>query len=280
MKSRMILAALAAALVVGLVSIVAVAENDEVLGNGAPQAKLLGSLNIIGVSNPKNVNMNDKSGNTIFVMLKDTETVDAVNAIYLTNSREAVGEDVFEVVDKVAWDADGGEFMLPPPDFNPYNVTTGAGKTDTVTGYSVFVRPLGKPDGFATITTCAELSTSALVSSGLLSGTFIRTLNKSCVVNPDALASVEQVGTDILTRKTGPSKFANVTAELTSIVLMVQVQTGTGVVTEYIRVPIFDPMLDGEYWEYDNDGLKLCQVRFYDVPTDVALSDGSWNNLP
>ncbi len=274
---KMILGVLAVLVLTGVAVIPAVAVNDETLGNGAPQAKLLGSLNIIGVSNPKNANMNDKGGNTIFVMLKDTETVDAVNAIYLTNSREAVGEDVFEVVDKVAWDADGGEFMLPPPDFNPYNVTTGAGKTDTVTGYSVFVRPLGRPGGSATITTCAELLDSSF--AGLLSGTFVRVLNKSCIVNPDAYASVEQVGADILTREKGPSKFTNVTAELTSIVFRVEALTTSGTLIQFIRVPIFSSIIQGEYWEYDNDGLKLCQVRFYDVPTDVALSDGSWNNL-
>lgn len=276
----MILGVVAIAMVLGMVVIPAVAENDGILGNGAPQCKLLGKLNIIGVKDAKSDNMNDKGGSTIFVDL------DGTNAIYLANSRDLVGEDVFEVLDKTAMDEDGAEFMLPPPDFSAYNVTTGEGKTDTQAEYTVLVRPLGKPGGMASITTCAELVDTELVSSGLLSKTFVRALNKTCTVNPDALASVEQVSSEMLTRPKGKSEFTNVTAELTSIVLMVLVdddgdlETTDDQTIEYVRVPIFDSILDGEYWEYDNDGLKLCQVRFYDCPTDVSLDDGDWNNLP
>jgi hypothetical protein len=268
----MIPAVLAAAVVVGMVSIVALAENDGILGNGAPQAKLLGTLNIIGVANPKTDNMDDKSGNTIFVNL------DGKSKIFLANSQELVGEDVFQVLDKNGTDADGAKFMLPPPDLDPYN-TGDPGTADTDSAYSVFVRPLGKPGGWATITTCAELVQSNLVSSGLLSGTFVRTLNKVCYEGEPALASVEQVGADILTRTTGQSKFTNVTAELLTIVLKVEVTLSSGAtLVEYIRVPIFDDIIQGEYWDYEDHGLRLCQVRFYDVPTDVSEHDGTWNN--
>ena len=51
-------------------------------------------------------------------------------------------------------------------------------------------------------------------------------------------------------------------------------------IIEYVRVPIFDDIIQGEYWDYDNTGgLKLCQLRFYPgVSTDVSEHDGSWNN--
>jgi hypothetical protein len=43
--------------------------------------------------------------------------------------------------------------------------------------------------------------------------------------------------------------------------------------TVYIRVPIFDDMLENEYWLYDNHGLKLLQVRFYPIETDITYAD-------
>ena len=31
-------------------------------------------------------------------------------------------------------------------------------------------------------------------------------------------------------------------------------------------VGLFDPCLQGYFWQYDNNGLKLLQVRFYQNP--------------
>ena len=97
-------------------------------------------------------------------------------------------------------------------------------------------------------------------------------------------ASVEQVGQDVTLRTTGKNKkgFTNVTAELTTIVLMVEIYDAEGFLidTIYVRIPIFDDLLMNEYWEYDNHKLKLLQVRFYPWGTDVSLDDGSWNNEP
>ena len=73
------------------------------------------------------------------------------------------------------------------------------------------------------------------------------------------------------------------TAELLTIVFKVSVDTtgdDVGDLIEYIRVPIFDDIIQGEYWDYENDGLKLCQVRFYNNSTDVSEDDGTWNNEP
>ena len=157
------------------------------------------------------------------------------------------------------------------------------GDADTESDYSVFIRPLGKPDGLATITTCADLLDSDF--AGLLPGKFLKTLNYSCEFG--GLASVEQVGSEITLRETGKSTFKNVTAELLTIVLKVEVEVETdeeGIyeVTEvYVRVPIFDDMLENEYWEYDNNGLKILQVRFYEIGTDVSLGDdpAAWDAL-
>jgi hypothetical protein len=276
---RIIITSLVIAMIVGISMVYA---NPE----GTPDAKKIYSLNIIGVSNPKDGNMDKAAGNVIFVNLEGP------NKINLVDSAEVAGLDAddFAVLDKDATDSDpkdpesGALLALPKPGFSAYNVTSGAGKTDTVTDYSVYVRPLGKPGGSATITTCAELLDSDF--AGLLSGKFVSVLNKLDYFG--GYASVEQVGSEITLRtngKNGRTVFTDVTAELLSIVFMVSVDIAEvgeepEIITEYIRVPIFDPIIQGEYWDYDNDGLKLLQVRFYQYGVDVSLSDNDWNNLP
>ena len=44
---------------------------------------------------------------------------------------------------------------------------------------------------------------------------------------------------------------------------------GTVDQTFLVRVPIFNAALENEYWLYDNHGLRLAQVRFYDCSTNV-----------
>ena len=99
------------------------------------------------------------------------------------------------------------------------------------------------------------------------------------------VCSIEQVGDDITFRNKGKTTFTNVTAELLTIVLRVEVWVdlnGDGLVTPdeveivYARIPIFDDILQGEYWEYDqgDPGLQHLQVRFYPIETDVSAGDG------
>ena len=93
--------------------------------------------------------------------------------------------------------------------------------------------------------------------------------------------SIEQVTQPITLRtngKNGKVQFTDVTAELLTIVLLVTIEyeDDEETITEqvYVRIPIFDPMLENEYWKYDNNHLKLLQVRFYDYPVDVSAGDG------
>ena len=107
---------------------------------------------------------------------------------------------------------------------------------DGITTYSVYVRGLGKPGGSADIT------------PGFTDE------------NGDDWYSVETVTVE---SKNGPSKFVNVSRELLYVYVDLD---GDGSVERY---PLFSNELWDYFWNYDNNGLKLCQLRFYEVPTDV-----------
>jgi len=253
------------------------------------------TLNIIAVQNPKTADMdsNQGSGGTIFVNMEGKSQINLI----CSDEVDAVADDECAVLDKNATDNDGALLALPPTGLLPYNVTTEEGQTEdgTTSDYSLYARPLGKPGGWASITTCAQLLDTDF--AGLLSGKFVSILNKTCEWD-DAWASVQQVGQDITFRDKGKTSFTNVTAELLTIVYKVEVETENIIgydddenpiyerVTEYVRVPIFDPLLEGEYWEFeqgvDEDGnptpLKHLQIRIYPWGTDVSEDDGNWNN--
>jgi hypothetical protein len=225
---------------------------------GAPNG-LHYSLNIIGVQNPKTADMDGSNGHVIFVPLSDPSKIEL---------QEAPKGESFAVLDANATDG-SATFQLPDPGLDPY-VVGDPGDADTISDYSVFVRPLGKPGGYTTITTCADVLESSLVN--FLSAKTIKILNREGVFG--GVASVEQVGQEITMRTKGKTSFTNVTAELLTIVLKVEITLeDDSVITEYVRIPIFDDMLENEYWEYDNHGLKLLQVRFYPVGTDVTDAD-------
>ncbi len=63
----------------------------------------------------------------------------------------------------------------------------------------------------------------------------------------------------LLTRNKGASKFTNVTTQLTTISF---VDPSTG---KTVTVSIFDPALQDYFWNYQNNGLRLAQLRFYPV---------------
>src|SRR5438067_3021623 len=123
-------------------------------------------------------------------------------------------------------------FQLP----NPVDSTT---STTTTTVYSVWVRALAKPGGSSSTTTCAYDLTGSLVCS-----------------------TAQYVS--VQTRKNGQSVFSNVTADLLFVSQCID-----GKLT---RTPLFDSTLQSYFWQYDNTGLKLLQLRFYQLPTTVAAS--------
>ncbi len=149
--------------------------------------------------------------------------------------------DEFLVIDRNGTDNDGATFQLPDP---VSDCTTVDGITTTcTTNYSVFARAPGNSGGSAKMSTCAtDPSTGEVV----------------CSVQ---VLEVKQ-----------SSKFQNVTKYL----LFVYWDTnGDG--SADTLVPIFDDRLQDYYWSYDNNGLKLLQLRFYECATVVNL-DGSWTD--
>jgi hypothetical protein len=110
-------------------------------------------------------------------------------------------------------------------------------ENDGVTAYSVFARALGKPGGSSTTTTCA-----------------------TDPVTGEEYCSIYSM---VLVRDKGKSSFTNVSREL----LYVYADIDADGIVE--RLPLFDSQLEDYFWNYDNNGLRLAQLRFYEMPTDV-----------
>lgn len=121
-------------------------------------------------------------------------------------------------------DSDGTDGKATLQLMDPYPGDT----TDAV--YRIFVRALGKPGG------------SANMTSG-----FIDELGNEWY-------SLENV---TLTRNKGQSKFSDKTLELTTIFIDFD---GDDAAERYY---IFDNELWQYFWDYDNNGLKLLQIRIY-----------------
>ncbi len=102
---------------------------------------------------------------------------------------------------------------------------TGTGQTT----YTVYARALGTPGGSSITTTCATDPTTGEV-----------------VCSTDSM---------VLVRDGGTSKFTNVSKDLLFITAVIGGKTQT--------VSLFDSQLQDYFWSYDNNGLRVAQLRFY-----------------
>ena len=139
-----------------------------------------------------------------------------------------------EMGDEVAvLDKDGTDrsATLQLPDPYPDDVSPGI-NTGEEAVYKIYVRALGKPGGSATIT------------SG-----FIDEFGGEWL----SLESVE------VTRTKGQSKFSDQTLKLTTI----YVDITDDDVDNPLRYNLFGNELWDYFWDYDNNGLKLLQIRIY-----------------
>ena len=228
-------------------------------GNGALSGPHY-NLNIIGVDKGKTSTMTGSDRHTIFVQLGTAGAVDAKRSyIYLVPGAD------FQVCDGNAFDAAydcsgaqikslGAVFSLPcnmnisAPTAGDVNLLEACDPTDNIpdASYAVFARGLGKPgkngtDPYAVMTTCAtDLVTNEIVCS-----------------------TENTLDVGALVRKTGKTVFKDVTKELTSLMVCVEdLVTGVETCTRYA---LFDNDFMDFFWQYDNFGLKLAQLRFYTV---------------
>jgi hypothetical protein len=247
--------AVAAAGLVAMVAAPALAGGN---GNGMPNGAHY-NLNIIGVEKGKNADMVGGNGHRIFVKLG--KNGGASSQIWLQPGDDfRVCDANATATDSGAYDCDGNKFKNSGATFElPCNTNItddqdeiiecneqvdGVGATDLPTAnYVVFARALGSPKNnpFATITTCAT-------------------------VQGEDVCSTENT---VQTRTKGKSLWSNVTDELTSIV--VQYCFGGGTVADCdgtvktTRIALFSGDTEDWFWDYDNNGLRLLQLRFYEI---------------
>ena len=143
----------------------------------------------------------------------------------------------YQVLDWSCLDGDNAAFQLPNPDDD----------SDDVLDYSVWVRALGKPNGSAEMRTC-----------------FTEFESNTTWCNAGDL--VVQ-----LSRLTGPHgpKFVDVSKELLQVCADVDETAGT----DLELVPLFSDLGEDYFWHYDNEGLRLAQMRFYPISTTNVGGD-------
>jgi hypothetical protein len=181
------------------------------------------NLNIIGVTNPKTQPLTGGDRHTIFVGLGANKKGGDV----VTNIYLTQGP--FAVCDGNGFDpataCDGSPVASLGAVFQlPCDLVT-----DTCTGgdsqaYTIWARALGKPGGNATVTTCEEDTTTT---------------------PPTTVCATDNPV--VLVRGHGQQTFKDVTKQLTTI-------DGDS---------IFNDLFNLFFWQYDNFGLKLAQLRFY-----------------
>jgi hypothetical protein len=269
------------------------------VGNGYPGSHDF-LLNIVGVPKNKTADMDDNNGHRIFVQLYGGQPVcvtdedweayqdllgipeddlidnpyactpeewedalnggrgkvtggwdglDKVNKILLTPNTA----DTFGVLDANATDSDGAEFTMPD---------------DVYTSYRVFARALGKPGGKANMTLCAN-----------------ETIETSDDIDGDGNADIEtwcSINQAVLERTKGKPITEDVTEELFTLTILVDVDDVKDVALtaclaeaelidiadtdlQIADVPIFHACFEDYFWNYDNKGLKLLQLRFFQV---------------
>ena len=249
---------------------------SSLLGNGFPEGGHDYSLHIIGVPKDKSATMDNNSGRRIFVQLQSNNTVtdpggknndglkkgggDDQNHIYLCNSsngendvndarcdtwRATHGGD-FGVIDANATDGDGAIFGLPDP-------CAGTSSTDGCTPtYGIWARALTA--GSATLTTCADEKDAGF----------------------DGEDDVWCGSNGITLSRQTARKAIEVTSNLLYMTISVNDATdpdlagcidsgpdGSDGAADSYNVYLFDNCFENYFWNYDNNGLKNLELRFY-----------------
>jgi hypothetical protein len=205
------------------------------IGNEIPDNGEHYNLNIIGVPKNKQVDMTNSNRHTIFVPLGKTGDVKSCKIFVVKNVEDPTQ---FRVLDGNA--TDGSATIAVP--YENY------GKLS----YNVYATALGKPGGQADV--LANVTFEEGTYGSLLMGSFDLKRGKgkpkpvdiSDIFRADGWIDVDESG-----------------------------DFDPAIDTSFNDVWVFNvPTLLDYFWNYDNQGLKLMQVRFY--PT----TSGSWTNVP
>lgn len=221
----------------------------DLAGNGFPTGRHY-NLNIIGVPMDKDVpTMTGSNRHTIFVPLNSGEDVGRqVTLTYVTDPEDS---ESFRVLDGNATDDNEAVIQVP----YEYCIDLDAG-CEELLSFEVYVRALGKPgpDTGAVVTADCAYELSVLDPDGTGEVTCAETLRMGSfeVKRPKKKPTTENI-TDIF-RADGCLDIAGETGICDSGDL------------EFRNMWIFNiPFLQSYMWDYDNDGLKLLQVRFYET---------------
>ncbi|MDP2469330.1 MAG: hypothetical protein Q8W45_01985 [Candidatus Palauibacterales bacterium] len=241
------------------------------LGNGYPVPSFDYKLNILGVPQDKSADMDNNNGRRIFVQLWGGGTVtnpggknnglkgNDKNKIYLCNSTNGENDynkddrcndwntanpnKDFGVIDANATDDNGALFALPDP------CADADSKTACDPSYAIWARAKAG-SGSATITTCAEEYYDPYPTGyDIWCGDNGVTLSKQT-----AFRAVD-VSTNLL--------YMNITIDgVANPQLAACVGTST-TGSETINIYLFDNCFENYFWNYDNNGLKNLELRFY-----------------
>lgn len=188
------------------------------------------NLNLIGMDGTKTTDGSNGNGHRIFVRLGSSGQAAKTTILLGNSSVSGPCPDSFCVTDYDGTDGDA-MFYLPNPDDD----------CDGETSYSVFARAVGS--GYATLTSClSDDGPGNTETDYCSSGSDVVVFNRT---------NGGKAGT-----------FSNVSREL----LYVTTDIGDGTK----RYPLFGKTGYEYWWDYDNKGLRLAQLRFYEIPTDVG----------
>lgn len=209
-------------------------------GNGAPNGSHY-TLNIIGVPQGKTADMTGNTGGRIFVLLNGGQDAVSVNGkpsnqLIKTNTIGLVPAPAgqsFSVLDANATDANGALFQLP---------------ADVSTAWTVWARELGTPGGSAIQTTCASSFLDTTVGQ-----IFCSDQSAMYLPRPNGKTTFTNVSSYLL--------FLTVTVDSTATPQLAACLGVTG--TASVTVSLFNSCFQNYFWNYDNNGLKVLQLRFY-----------------
>jgi hypothetical protein len=246
------------------------------LGNGYPEGGHDYSLHIIGVPKDKSATMDGSNGRRIFVQLESDNTVtdpggknndglnkgggDDQNHIYLCNSSNgendvndarcdtwrATHAGDFGVIDANATDGDGAIFGLPDP-------CTGTSSTDgCAPTYRIWARALTA--GSATLTTCADEKDAGFDGEdNVWCGSNGITLSRQTARKAIEVTNSLLYMTITVDDATDPDLAACIDPDGDS----------TDGLPDQYDVYLFDNCFQNYFWNYDNNGLKNLELRFY-----------------